>query len=99
MLYEFNKSSILFPFTNLGTGDLEITITEGNYPQNYVIADKIPFRALFINRFNLLEKCSNLESYVCTISIIIKGNEIPFTLLIKNAHDSYPSYFFPNEWI
>ena len=86
-----------FHFTNLGTGDLEITITEGNNSQNYKITDKIPFRALFINRFNLLKQCSNSDSYECTISINIEGNEIPFTLLIKNAHDSYPSYFFPNE--
>ena len=28
--------------------------------------------------------------------LILQGI-IPFTLLIKNAHDSYPSYFFPNE--
>ncbi len=86
-----------FHFTNLGTGDLKITITEGNDSRNYIITDKIPFRALFINRFNLLEQCSNSDSYECTISINIEGNEIPFTLLIKNAHDSYPSYFFPNE--
>ena len=87
-------------FNKLGSGDLTIKINDS---ENIIIKDSYPYRSLYINRKNLFKDCANQEPYICSINIEVSGNNIPFTLLINDAHEDYnyfkPIYFNPNEMV
>ena len=113
--YGFNAGDFIFTFSSSentnpvyylyfnknGTGNLNISISseEENVKKNITLTNNNPYKIFFINRENLFSKCADKEPYKCSLIIKISGNDIPFTLLIKNSHDNIPTYFIPNEMI
>ena len=88
-------------FNKLESGDLKINLNNGTYIQNIIIKDSNPYRGIYVNRKNLFKECADTEPYICTLNMNITGENISFTLLIRDAQesDSYPTYFIPNEMI
>jgi hypothetical protein len=68
--------------------------------ESIIISDSYPYRGIYINRKNLFEGCLNKEPYHCKLNIEVTGNNIPFSILIRDAQDSTSaSYLPPNEMI
>ena len=84
-------------FIKLGSGYLKIYLN--NEYQNIINKDSYPYRGIYVNRKNLFKECADTEPYNCTLNMNIIGEDIPFTLLIREENDSYPTYFIPNEMI
>ena len=97
---EYTNPVYYIYFNKNGSGNLYISISnESNSKKEITLTNNNPYNIFFINRENLFSNCSDKEPYNCTLKIEISGNNIPFTLLIKNSHDNIPTYFIPNEMI
>ena len=80
----------------LGSGDLKINLNN----EEITITDSNPYRGIYVNRDNLFKECSNEEPYECKLNIDVSGENIPFTLLIRDAQDNTIASYLPqNEMI
>ena len=99
--FEFNVEGETNPayyilFNKLESGDLNITINN----KAIIISDSYPYRGIYVNRKNLFKECADKEPYNCKLNMKISGQDIPFTLLIRDAQDnSIASYIPHNEMI
>ena len=102
---EFDASNNTNPayylsINKLGSGDLNFNIQSDANIETFIITDSDPFKVFYINRKNLFKTCVEKEPYNCKILINVIGTNIPFTILIRNAHDnSIATYLKPNEMI
>ena len=102
---EFDASNYTNPayylsINKLGSGSLTFNLQSNGNQENIIITDSDPYKVIYINRKNLFQTCVDKEPYNCLISINVTGKDIPFTILIRNAHDNnIATYLKANEMI
>ena len=102
--FDYTNPAYYLSINKLGSGNLTFNIQNesdsNSISKEFKITDSDPFKGIYINRKNLFEKCVDEEPYECSITIKVIGKNIPFEILIRNAHNnSVATYLKPNEMI